>query len=125
MFPYLSSVDLESILTSFQRGLNFWYPTLSLNQLESVRAAVSQGLLDSTDIVANCCTQLVMALGCASGVVSDLMGAEDTASSREEVDFKNSRRAMAEVYSDGALKAMNVVHSEMTCNAVQSLFFAA
>ncbi|KAK8018319.1 hypothetical protein PG991_007509 [Apiospora marii] len=125
MFPYLSSVDLESILTSFQRGLNFWYPTLSLNQLENVRTAVSQGLLDSTDIVANCCTQLVMALGCASGVVSGLMGAEDAASPREEVDFKNSRRAMAEVYFDGALKAMNVVHSEMTCNAVQSLFFAA
>jgi len=125
MFPYLSSVELESILTSFQRGVNFWYPTLSLNQLENVRTAVSQGLLESTDTVANCCTQLVMALGCASGVVSGLVGAEDVASSREEIDFKNSRRAMAEVYFDGALKAMSVVHSEMTCNAVQSLFFAA
>ncbi|KAK8069253.1 C6 zinc finger domain-containing protein [Apiospora phragmitis] len=125
MLPYLSSVDLESVLNCFQLGVNFWYPTLSLNQLDAVRTAVSQGLLESTDTVANCCTQLVMALGCASGVVSGLLGAEDMASSREEADFKNSRRAMAEVYFDGALKAMNVVHSEMTCNAVQSLFFAA
>ncbi|KAK8097291.1 hypothetical protein PG999_013235 [Apiospora kogelbergensis] len=125
MSPYLSSVDLESILTSFQRGVNFWYPTLSLNRLENVRIAVTQGLLESTGTVANCCTQLVMALGCASGVASGLVGSEDVVSSREEVEFKSSRRAMAEVYFDGALKAMSVAHSEMTCNAVQSLFFAA
>ncbi|ORY60924.1 uncharacterized protein BCR38DRAFT_349309 [Pseudomassariella vexata] len=125
MYPYLSAADLDSILNAFQRGVNFWYPTLSLNQLDNVRTLVSRGLLEGTDQVTGCCARLVMALGCTSEVVSGLMGSEDTTASKEDIEFKTSRRAMAELYFDGALKTMHMVHSEMSCAAVQSLFFTA
>lgn len=125
MSPYLSVSDLDAVLGAFQRGVNFWYPTLSLAQLNSIRTTVTQGSLDSADLVASCRAQLVMALGCASEVVSGLVGAEDTSSGREEIDFKAARRAMAEVYFDGAFRTMHMVHSEMSCTAVQSLFFTA
>lgn len=125
MYPYLSAVDLDSILDAFQRAVNFWYPVLSLSQLENTRSLVSQGLLESTDLVASCCAQLVMALGCAGEVVSGLCHSEDSVASLEEVEFRRARKAMGDLYFDGALKVMHVVHSEMSCAAVQSLFFAA
>jgi hypothetical protein len=125
MYPYLSPVDLDSILSAFQRGVNFWYPTLSVAQLDSVRSLVSQGLLESTDPVASCCAQLVMALGCASEVVDGLVHGENANASRDEIGFKGRRHSVAELYFDGALKSMHMVHSDMSCAAVQSLFFAA
>ncbi|KAH8199777.1 hypothetical protein TruAng_006058 [Truncatella angustata] len=125
MYPYLSPVDLDAILDSFQRTVNFWYPVLSRTQLENTRLLVSQGLLESTDLVASCCAQLVMALGCAGDVVGSLVHSEDTSANREEVEFRRARKAMGELYFDGALRAMHMVHSEMSCMAVQSLFFAA
>lgn len=125
MYPYLSPLDLESILGAFQRGVNFWYPVLSLAQLDNIRGLVSQGLLESTDVVGSCCAQLVMALGCAGEVVSGLVHSEDSKPSQEETELKRGRKAMAELYFDGALRAMHAVYSEMTCTAVQSLFFTA
>jgi hypothetical protein len=125
MYPYLSPVDLDSILSAFQRGVNFWYPTLSLAKLDNVRSLVTQDLLESSDPVTSCCAKLVMALGCASEVVGGLVHSEDVTASREELDFKSARRSVAELYFDGALKAMHMVHSEMSCMAVQSLFFTA
>jgi hypothetical protein len=125
MYPYLSPLDLDSILDAFQRGVNFWYPVFSLTQLDNVRNLVSQGLLESTDMVGSCCAHLVMALGCAGDVVSGLHRNEDTNPSQEETEFKKGRKSMAELYFDGALKAMHTVHSEMTCMAVLSLFFTA
>ncbi|ETS85922.1 hypothetical protein PFICI_03947 [Pestalotiopsis fici W106-1] len=125
MYPYISPVDLDAILDTFQRTVNFWYPVLSLSQLDSTRNLVVQNLLESTDLVTSCCAQLVMALGCAGEVVTGLVHSEDTAPSRDEVDFRRARKAMGDLYFDGALRAMHMVHSEMSCMAVQSLFFAA
>ncbi|KAI1082525.1 putative C6 transcription factor [Whalleya microplaca] len=125
MDPYLSSVDLDSVLSAFQQGVNFWYPTLSLTQLDAVRTVVAQGLLDSTDPTSSCCAQLVMALGCASDVASGLMGREDVPASREEGEYNSARRTMADVYFDGAIKMMPTAHTDMTCTAVQCLFFTA
>ncbi|KAK9776135.1 putative C6 zinc finger domain-containing protein [Seiridium cardinale] len=125
MYPYLSPVDLDAILNSFQGAVNFWYPILSLSQLENTRSLVAQGLLESTDLVGSCCAQLIMALGCAGEVVRGLVYSEDTITNREEVEFRRARKAMGDLYFDGALRAMHMVHSEMSCMAVQSVFFAA
>lgn len=125
MYPYISPVDLDAILDTFQRTVNFWYPVLSLTQLDSTRNLVVQNLLESTDLVTSCCAQLVMALGCAGEVVTGLVHSEDTTPSRDEVDFRRARKAMGDLYFDGALRAMHMVHSEMSCMAVQSLFFTA
>ncbi|KAI0010745.1 putative C6 transcription factor [Xylariaceae sp. FL0662B] len=125
MYPYLSSIDLDSVLSSFQQGVNFWYPTLSLTQLDAVRTVVAQGLLEGTDPTSSCCAQLVMALGCAGNVVSGLRGGEEIPISQEEIGYKSTRRTMADVYFDGAFKMMPTVHTDMTCIAVQCLFFTA
>lgn len=125
MYPYISPVDLDAILDSFQRTVNFWYPVLSLSHLGSTRDLVANNLLEGTDLVTSCCAQLVMALGCAGEVVTGLVHSEDTIPSREEMDFRRARKAMGDLYFDGALRAMHMVHAEMSCMAVQSLFFAA
>ncbi|KAI1864481.1 uncharacterized protein JN550_008768 [Neoarthrinium moseri] len=125
MYPYLSPIDLDAILAAFQNGVNFWYPVLSLAQLENVRIMVSQGLHENADLVTSCCAHLVMALGCAGDVVSGLVHGEDSSPGSEEIEYKRARKAMAELYFDGALKSMHMVHSEMSCSAVQSLFFTA
>ncbi|KAH8645821.1 hypothetical protein BX600DRAFT_478032 [Xylariales sp. PMI_506] len=126
MYPYLSGAELETILNSFQDAVNFWYPTLSLTQLDHVRLLVSHGLHEGTDDpVAACCAQLVMALGCASEVVHGLVQNEDVVPTQEDIRAKNARRAMGELYFDGAMRSLHAVHAEMSCAAVQSLFFTA
>ncbi|KAH9890751.1 putative C6 transcription factor [Xylariomycetidae sp. FL2044] len=142
LYPtYLTSTDLESVLDAFQRGVNFWYPTLSLVQLDAVRTLVAEGggLIDinhtttttnssSADPTSSSCrAHLVMALGCAGDAVSGLVGSEDGATTitREETEYKASRRAMADMYFDGAMRIMHAAHTEMNCTAVQCHFFTA
>lgn len=123
MRPNLSAIDIESILTAFQHSVNVWYPTLSLVHLDGIRNIDVQELLESTDTVASCRTLLVLALGCASDVVTNLWGTSSMR--REDHDFKAKRRSIAELYFDDALKLMYSVHMDMSSVAVQCLFFTA
>ena len=125
LYPYLPPAELSEILGAFQHGVNFWYPTLSLSQLDDVQTLMAAGLSESADSIASCRAKLVMALGCASQVVSGLIDPGEGPISREERSYRASRRAMADVYFDGALKTMHLVHMEMSCTAVQCLFFTA
>jgi len=121
MIPYVSSVDIEHIISSFEHTVNFWYPTVSQMKLKEARALVSSGKID--DSTSSCLAFLIMALGCASQVVSGLV--PEVKLSKEEMDYRASRKSLADMYMDGVLKSLHLVHMEMSAAAVQCLFLVA
>jgi hypothetical protein len=124
-YPILSEDRLDAVLDSFQETVNFWYPTMSMSRLGHERQLISQGNTEDTSGVDLCSARLVMALGCAGQVVRGAFYREDVTASREELEFKQAERALAEQYFGGALELMHHVNSEMSCSAVQCLFFTA
>lgn len=121
-FPYLHQEDLSSILESFERNVNFWYPTVSQRQFESIRAILGAGA-PADDSEQTCLALLVMALGCASQVTSDMTSAESF--SAEETKRRAARRRMGDIYFEGALKKLYVAHLTLNSTATQCLFFVA
>lgn len=119
--PYLGVEEVRQIIQSFQSSVNFFYPTMSKLKLESLQILISTGNLDSS--VESCLALLIMALGCASQSVRLLFDAYET--SKETLDYRQSRRALAEMYFDGVLKRLHVAHLELTTEATQCLFFTA
>jgi hypothetical protein len=97
--PYTSQQDADRILYCFQRTVNFSYPVMSLSNLTECRSRVVSGELD--DSLASCLALLVMALGCAAEVTSELLPRE------HEVDFTLSYhfRSLSSVYFDAIFYA--------------------
>jgi hypothetical protein len=121
MIPYVSSADIEHIISSFEHTINFWYPTVSQMKLKEARALVSSGKVD--DSTSSCLAFLIMALGCASQVTSGLVPEMNL--SKEDMDYRTSRKSLADMYMDGVLKSLHLVHMEMSATSVQCLFLAA
>lgn len=122
LLPYLGDDDLAGILDAFERNLNFWYPTVSDGQLRAVRAIIAGGA-PAEDSLESCLALLVMALGCASEVTSNLELSDGFTA--EEAARRASRRKMGDVYFEGALKKLHVVHLSLSSTAAQCLFFIA
>ncbi|KAF6824803.1 C6 zinc finger domain-containing protein [Colletotrichum plurivorum] len=122
MYPYVTAEDIDGILGSFERTVNFWYPTMSRGQLAQVRSLISEGIPEEDSILA-CLALLTMALGCAGQVTAGLTGG--AALSEEERKRRAARRAMGDMFFDGVLKKLHVVHTNVGSTATHCLFFTA
>ncbi|KAG6000625.1 hypothetical protein E4U21_005277 [Claviceps maximensis] len=119
LYPYVTSVDVDSILESFEYNVNFWYPTMSRRQVEQTRNLINKGVTpeDNIDV---CVALLTMALGCASQVTSDM---EDASSvSQQDARRRTSRRQMGDVYFNAALRMAYVAHlTELSASPVSGI----
>ncbi|RLM00075.1 hypothetical protein CFD26_105778 [Aspergillus turcosus] len=118
--PYASRSEIDRIMHSFQRNVNFWYPTMSIGQTAEVQVHIAAGVFG--DSVKSCLALLVMALGCASELICSYAGNEDPDS--EELELRSHRRAMGEIYFDCAFKKIYLAQADCSVDAVQSIFFA-
>lgn len=119
--PYASRSEIDRVLQSFQRNVNFWYPTMSVAQAAEVQVHIAAGMF--ADSVKSCLALLVMALGCASELVRSYEEHEDPDS--DELELRSHRCAMGQLYFDCAFKKIYLAQAECTVDAVQSLFFTA
>jgi hypothetical protein len=119
--PYASRSEIDRVVHSFQRNVNFWYPTMSVAQAAEVQVHIAAGMFG--DSVKSCLALLVMALGCASELICSYAAHEDPDS--DELELRSHRRAMGELYFDCAFKKIYLAQAECSVDAVQSLFFTA
>ncbi|KAM5369400.1 hypothetical protein ACJZ2D_009014 [Fusarium nematophilum] len=122
IYPYVDPEDMNLILTSFERNVNFWYPTMSQSQLHKIRATLENGV-PAEDSVHCCLSLLTLALGCASQAIADLRFSSTFEGSEKERRLRS--RKMGNVYFQLALKKIHVAHLEVNSESTQCLFFAA
>lgn len=137
MCPYASPQEVDAVLAAFERGVNFWYPTLSRAQLKSVRSVM---LLDSSSSgeeevfeggggssssgeTRRCLALLTMALGCASQVIGGL--AEGGAVAEGEWERRRARREVGDRYFDCVMRMLHVAHTDISPAATHCLLFVA
>lgn len=120
--PYVTAEDVDSILNSFQRSVNFWYPTMSQSQLDRIRSVLNSGVTSEDSIEASI-SLLTMALGCANQATSALDNNAEL--SGQEKRWRTSRRQMGDVYFDAALKKAYNAHLTVSSVSAQCLFFVA
>jgi len=121
MYPYICDTEMDQIITSFEQTINFWYPTMSRAKLKAARSVLSAGDMD--DSTTSCIASLIMALGCAGQVTVGL--ATENNLTDGEINYRASRRAMADMCMDRVLKKLHLAHMEMSTTATQCLFFVA
>ncbi|KFY15635.1 hypothetical protein V491_05608 [Pseudogymnoascus sp. VKM F-3775] len=119
--PYLRADEVQQVVEAFQSSINFFYPTMLKDKLLTIQNLVLSGNLD--DSVSSCISLLVMALGCASQVVSLHFNA--SALSKESLEYQQSQRRLAEIYFDGVLKRLYTTQLEISTDSTQCLFFVA
>ncbi|KAK2043165.1 C6 zinc finger domain-containing protein [Colletotrichum somersetense] len=122
MYPYVTSEDTEGIIQSFEQTINFFYPTMSRNQLEQVHNLISDGIPEEDSILV-CLALLTMALGCAGQVTAGLTNGEVL--SVEERKRRAAMKAMGDLYFDSVLKKLHVIHTNVGSTATHCLFFTA
>ncbi|KAL2818585.1 hypothetical protein BJX63DRAFT_383451 [Aspergillus granulosus] len=119
--PYLSKLEVDSILESFEHNVNFWYPTLSRATRTEVELRVlSNGLHED---ISSCLALLVMALGCASQLIhsaSSITSQDPTVS-----EHQHRWQVMSGLYFDLAFRKIHLAQAECSTEAVQCLFFSA
>ncbi|KFX96493.1 hypothetical protein V490_03324 [Pseudogymnoascus sp. VKM F-3557] len=108
--PYLRADEVQQVIEAFQSSINFFYPTMLKDKLVAVQNLVLSGNLD--DSVSSCISLLVMALGCASQVVSLLFNT--SALTSQSLEYQISQRRLAEVYFDGVLKRLHTTQLEIS-----------
>ncbi|KAH7154001.1 hypothetical protein DER46DRAFT_627941 [Fusarium sp. MPI-SDFR-AT-0072] len=122
MYPYVDAEDITSMLEAFERNINFWYPSMSQEQLGNIRATLQNGM-PSEDTVHSCLCLLTLALGCASQAAEDLrFTAEPDAA---EKDRRLRKRKLGDIYFQLALKKLHVAHLQVDSESTQCLFFTA
>ncbi|CEJ80032.1 hypothetical protein VHEMI00238 [[Torrubiella] hemipterigena] len=122
IFPYVTQEDITAILDAFQYNVNFWYPTVSQNQLHSVHTSMMSG--DPTDnSLDSCLSLLIMALGCASQVTANLP--QGSTSTPEEARYRASRRKIGDKYFEAALKKLHIAHLTVNSTSAQCMLFVA
>lgn len=124
MYPYVTAEEVELVLEAFQHNVNFWYPTMSVGQLERTRGIIVEGKGVDEDSTETCLALLTMALGCASLVVSGLWrGGDGDVDGEERRRRSAARRAMGNTYLESALKKLWVAHTDVSAEATHCLFF--
>lgn len=122
MYPYVDSEDITSMLEAFERNVNFWYPSMSQEQLNSIRTTLQNGM-PAEDTVHSCLCLLTLALGCASQAAEDLRFTTEPDAS--EKDRRLRKRKLGDIYFHLALKKLHVVHLQVDSQSTQCLFFTA
>lgn len=117
--PYTSEQEVSRLLYAFQCTVNFSYPVVSLHDITHCRSKAVSG--DFDDSLASCFTLLVMALGCAAEVVSELLPREN------DPDFvlPDHYRSLSLVYFDAALRQIHHAYCDISTGSAQCLMLAA
>ena len=121
LHPYIGNTEMNQIISSFEHNINFWYPTMSRAKLNAAQALLLAGDMD--DSTSSCLAFLIMALGCASQATCGLAARNHLTD--EEIRYRASRRAIADMYMDRVLKKLHLVHMEISTTATQCIFFVA
>ncbi|CZR54162.1 related to C6 transcription factor [Phialocephala subalpina] len=120
--PVFTTDEAERLLTSFQRNVNFWYPTVSKATLQTLFEKVRNGFVENT--CEDCAALLVMALGAASELIHVVYS--QTESRGFELRQQQSElMTMASVCFDEAMKLLTVAYMEVNTIATQCIFLAA
>lgn len=117
--PYMPKQEVESTVRSFERGINFWYPTMARARTEELTAHILSGTFEET--TSSCLSLLMMALGCSCQLVGSFAHRET--SNASDVDSQRQGRLMGELYFDSAFKKIYLAQAGFTADAVQCLFF--
>lgn len=115
----MTKSEVERMVRSFERNINFWYPTMNQATLRELRMQISSGVFEET--TRSCLALLVMALGCAGELVSSF--SEQETFNADHGETWNQKRLMRELYFDSAYKKIHLAQAEFTADAVQCLFF--
>lgn len=103
MLPYIGIQKLDGIISAFQGNVNFWYPTLTCQMVNSLQRKVSSDNIDTS--TTSCLALLTMALGAASqSVIAKSRHMNNVQSETEEghsVEDEVSCKALADMYFDG------------------------
>lgn len=118
--PYMPKQDVERTVRSFERGINFWYPTMTRTMTQELQTLIISGTFG--DSLPSCLALLIMALGCACELVGSFARRETPNAS--DADSQRQRRLMGELYFDSAFKKIYLAQAGFTAEAVQCLFFA-
>lgn len=110
--------DVERTVRSFERGINFWYPTMTRTMTQELQAHIISGTFEES--ISSCLALSIMALGCACELVGSFARQEPNAS---DADSQRQRRLMGELYFDSAFKKIYLAQAGFTAEAVQCLFF--
>ncbi|KAJ9155864.1 C6 zinc finger domain-containing protein, partial [Coniochaeta hoffmannii] len=133
MCPYASPHEVDAVFDAFERGVNFWYPTVSRAQLAGMRRALvvdPQGEvgLGPGEETERCLALLTMALGCASQVIGGLAGGgreAEMAMGEGEWERRRARREMGDRYFDCVMRMLHVAHTDVSPAATHCLLFVA
>lgn len=117
--PYIGKYEIDETVQSFERNINFWYPTMSREKTMQLRRDIMSGVIDES--TGSCLAFLVIALGCAGELICNF--AENENPDSESLDLQNQRRTMSELYFDIAFKKIYLAQAECSVEAAQCLFF--
>ncbi|RFU28824.1 hypothetical protein B7463_g7514, partial [Scytalidium lignicola] len=106
-YPYVTADEVDRIINTFQQNVNFWMPTISLDQIQKVRQIVLTGQNDLTSDV--CLAMLIMALGLACEFVEQKLHHD---SKMESVAYRHLQ--MSSLYFEASSRASAVAQMEMT-----------
>ncbi|KAJ5418114.1 uncharacterized protein N7487_001664 [Penicillium crustosum] len=109
--PSAGLSDVKNMVGVFQRTYNFWFPTISLDELESLQLRIWQENLEPS--CQSCLALLVMALGCVGASVID---EEDSSESKSQ-----QLKLQGESWFTAAMKMLHLAQIEMNMEACQCL----
>ncbi|CRL30772.1 Transcription factor, fungi [Penicillium camemberti] len=109
--PSAGLSDVKNMVGVFQRTYNFWFPTISLDELKSLQLRIWQENLEPS--CQSCLALLVMALGCVGASVID---EEDSSESKSQ-----QLKLQGESWFTAAMKMLHLAQIEMNMEACQCL----
>ncbi|KAJ5975238.1 hypothetical protein N7481_008945 [Penicillium waksmanii] len=110
IFPSVSMSEVKAMVSIFQQTYNFWFPTMSLDNLKSIQLKVSHEDLEPSS--QSCQALLVMALGCIGASVID---------EGISVDESQKLKQRGSAWFNAAMKMLHLAHIEMSVEACQCL----
>ena len=124
VYPYVGLEEIDAILDSFQTNVNFWYPTMSLAQLEVVRELAQSGRITDEGPEA-CLALLTLALGCACQATKSSVGADQSQLNENDAKNRAATLKLGGIYFEVALKKLHIAQMIVSTPATQCLFFVA
>jgi hypothetical protein len=111
IFPSVGLSEVKRMVSIFQRTYNFWFPTMSLEDLKSVESRIYQEHLEPN--CQSCLALLVMALGCVGASAID----EGSTSGNDSQQLKLQGAS----WFTAAMKMLHFAHIEMSVEGCQCL----
>jgi hypothetical protein len=110
IFPSVSMSKVKAMVSIFQQTYNFWFPTISLDDLKSIQLKISHEDLEPSS--QSCRALLVMALGCIGASVID---------EGIPIDESQELKQWGSAWFSAAMKMLHLAHIEMSVEACQCL----